>query len=340
VYDVGFNDYLGFLCGAGEVDPQACGGATPDASDLNLPSIGIESLAGMQTVTRKVTNASAAAATYSSTVQAPTGIGVAVSPSSLTLASGATATYTVTFTSTTAATTGEWAFGSLTWSDGTHAVRSPLAVRPVALAAPAEFTGSGTAGTGSWDVTFGYSGPFGAAPLGLIPATRDNATVADDPADDINVALGSGVGIHEHTITVAAGTKHLRAALFDPDTDGADDLDLYLFDPDGDFVDGSGSATSAEQVDAEDPAAGDWTVTVHGWETDGADAAYTLSSWRVPSSPAGNLTVTAPATATIGQDGEVQVAWSGLAAGVRYLGAATYTRGSTEIGRTLVAVDP
>ena len=28
--------------------------------------------------------------------------------------------------------------GQLTWSDGTHTVRSPIVVRPVALAAPAE----------------------------------------------------------------------------------------------------------------------------------------------------------------------------------------------------------
>jgi len=124
------------------------------------------------------------------------------------------------------------------------------------------------------------------------------------------------------------------------DTDGQDDLDLHLFDLDGEFVAGSGGVTSAEQVDASDPAAGDWKLVVHGWETDGADAAYTLSSWQVPSTSAGNMTVTAPPAATLGADGEVEIAWSGLTAETRCLGAVRYTNGAAEIGRTLVTIDP
>ena len=49
------------------------------------------------------------------------------------------------------------------------AVRSPIVVRPVALAAPAQVSGS-------YNVTFGYNGAFTASPRGLIPAamTRGN----------------------------------------------------------------------------------------------------------------------------------------------------------------------
>jgi hypothetical protein len=53
VYDAGFLDYLAFLCGVGAI----CVGVPPiDPSDLNLASIGIAELAGMQTVTRTVMN--------------------------------------------------------------------------------------------------------------------------------------------------------------------------------------------------------------------------------------------------------------------------------------------
>ena len=79
---------------------------------------------------------------------------------------------------------------------------------------------------------------------------------------------------------------------------------------------------------------------MHGWQTDGADAAYTLSSWQVPPTSAGNLTVTAPATATLGQTGQVDIAWSGLTAAARYLGAVRYTNGTSEIGHTLVTINP
>jgi subtilisin family serine protease len=46
--------------------------------------------------------------------------------------------------------------GSLTWSDGTHSVRSPIVVRPVAIAASAELTLSGTSGATSYGIKTGY----------------------------------------------------------------------------------------------------------------------------------------------------------------------------------------
>lgn len=103
------------------------------------------------------------------------------------------------------------------------------------------------------------------------------------------------------------------------------------------FVAGSGSTTSAEQVDAADPAAGDWTLVVHGWQTDGPDATYDLFTSQVGSADAGNMTVTAPAVAALGATGSIEVAWSGLTAGVRYLGRIAYSNGS-ELGGTLVSI--
>jgi hypothetical protein len=338
VYDAGFDDYLAFLCGAGELTSPGCDDIAIDPSDLNLATIGIGELAGMQTVTRTVTNVDDAAATYTATIEAPDGVIVTIDPPVMTIGPGETAGYALTFMVTPAATLDEWAFGSLTWVDGNeHSVRSPLAVVPIALSAPDEVSGEGTEGSLSYDVIFGYSGTFSATPQGLVPATVESRSVIDDPADDINVALQTGVGIDVITLPVGADIQHLRVSLFDEHTDGEDDLDLYLFDPDGNFVDESFSVTSAEQVDAAAPAEGDWTIIVHGWQTDGPDALYDLFTWQVDTIDALNMTVTAPAVANLGETQTISVDWSGLSVGGRYLGRVAYHNG-TDLGGTLVSI--
>ena len=58
VFNSGFNDWLGFLCGT-QLPTSFCTGAgvpVLDPSDLNLASIAIGDLAGSQTVKRRVTN--------------------------------------------------------------------------------------------------------------------------------------------------------------------------------------------------------------------------------------------------------------------------------------------
>jgi hypothetical protein len=345
-YDAGFLDYLAFLCGA-ELQPQLVGSGTCaflesfgfslDSSDLNLPSIGVAELVGTQTVPRTVTSVTPVTATYNVSVDAPPGIDVVVTPSSLTLDPGETATYEVTFTATPAAALEQWAFGSLTWGHGPHAVRSPIAVRPFPFAAPAQVGGSGTDGTLSFDIQFGFAGDCTAGTHGLVPADEQAGNVVDDPANDINTALGSGVGISFHFVDVPAGTDVARFSLFDEDTDGNDDLDLYIFDPGFAFVGGSGSPTSNEQVDLLFPAAGTYLAVVHGWQTDGPDANYMLSSWAF-GPDVGNMTVTAPGAAVLGPAG-VTVEWSGLGAGTRYLGAVSHSDGGGLIGLTTILID-
>lgn len=337
VYDAGFLDYLGFLCDAA---PQAfanpvatCAflesiGIPTDASDLNLASIGVAELAGFQTVTRTVTSVTPGSATYNVSVNAPPGIDVAVSPASLTLAEGESATYSVTFTTQSGAAIDQWTFGSLTWNHGPHSVRSPIAVKPVGIAAPDEVFGTGTDGSFSYDVTFGYTGDFAAEPHGLIPAATISDTVVDDPENNINAALSSGVGVNFHAIDIPAGTEYARFSLFDEYTDGQDDLDLYIFGPQSagfPFVGGSGTPTSEEEVNLVAPAPGLYIAVVHGWETDGPDAMYTLFSWALGSADAGNMTVTAASSATLGATETVTLDWTGLDATLlKYLGSVTY----------------
>ena len=329
VYDAGFSDYVQFLCGVGALSPS---GATCsffgsiDPSDLNLASIGIAELAGFQTVTRTVTNVGPKAK-YKVSIEAPPGIDVEITPKKLKLASDESATYQVTFTTTPGAVLGEFAFGSLTWSGRGHDVRSPIAVRPVDLAAPDEVSGAGADGSLDYDVILGYSGDFAAEPHGLIPAEEQPDTVVDDPANNINVALATGVGVTFHFVAAPTGTEFARFSLFDDRTDGDDDLDLYIFGPDTagfPFVDASGGGTSAEEVNLVSPAPGLYIAVVHAFQTDGPDASYTLFAWALSAADAGNMAVTGPSTATLGATESITVSWSGLATSKKYLGSVTH----------------
>jgi hypothetical protein len=350
VYDAGFFDWLAFLCGnnpanisQGTCDFLASQGYSFDPSDLNQASIAIGQLAGLQTVQRTVTNVGPAA-TYDVSVVAPPGIDVIVSPSSLTLNTGESAGYSVTFTTTPGAALNQYAFGELTWNHGSHSVRSPIAVMPVPLAAPDEVMGTGTDGSESFDVVFGYSGAYAPQARGLVPADMQPNNVVDDPASDIDTALVTGMGITWHTFEVPAGTLYARFSLFDAYTDGNDDLDLYIWGPGGDTSDLddsvglSGTATSEEEVNVENPDPGTYTIAVHGWETDGPDANYVLFNWAF-GPDAGNMTASGPGSASVGATGTVDVTWSGLTAGTKYLGAVEHTDGSSSLGLTVVRVD-
>ena len=342
VYDAGYSDYLAFLKGQGLCCATSASIPALDASDLNQPSIAIGDLAGSQTVKRTVTNVGAAG-TYTATVAAPLGFDVTVNPSTLNLAPGAKATFEVTVTRTSAPVA-TFRFGSLTWSDGTHSVRSPIAVRAVAIAAPAEVTGTGTSGTRSYSIKTGYAGSLAYAKQGLIPSTEFAGTVPDDPDSNFNTGNPAGnKGITAHDFAVPAGTVLVRISMFDPETDGDDDIDLYLYSVGADgaltLAGSSGGGTSAEQIQLAGPAAGNYRVFVHGWETDGPDANYKLHVWNLGDVDASNMTVTGPATATIGGTATVDLSWSGLAAGKKYLGRILYKEGTTTHGNTVVRVD-
>jgi Subtilase family/Fibronectin type-III domain/Peptidase inhibitor I9/PA domain len=341
VYDAGFADYLSFLKGQRLITNNV---PAIDASDLNQPSIAIGDLAGVQTVTRRVRNVGGASATYSASVVAPAGFTASVDPTSFTIAAGATQQFTVTFTRTDAPLNA-YRFGSLTWSDGSHNVRSPLVVRPVALSAPAELSGTGASGSTTYTIKTGYEGPLAYAKRGLIASTPFSGTVPDDPTDDFDTGNPAGnQGIVTHDIVVPANSTFLRISMFDAETDGADDIDLYLYRVNADgsltLVGLSGGGTSAEQIQITPPAAGaTYRLFVHGWQTDGPDANYTLHTWALGTADAGNMTVTGPTTAGIGTTSPVELSWTGLEPGKRYIGQIRYQQGTTLHGTTIVRID-
>src|SRR5688500_1166305 len=341
VYDHGFNDWLAFLCGTTTgVNPASCAalagaGYSFDPSNLNGASIAIGDMAGVQTVRRKVTNVGNSAATYTATVTGMTGINVVVSPSSFSINPGQTKTYTVTFTRTTA-TLNAYTGGQLTWSDGSHSVRSPLVVRPVALAAPIQVSGNG--GPINYNVTFGYTGPFTATARGLVPAAITSGTVADDPTDSACSLTSPNAQLVP--VSIAAGTTYARFSLFDADVAPGSDIDLCVFFG-ATQVGGSGSGTSAEEVNLVNPAADNYTVVVQGWGVPGSSP-FKLHTWLLGSANAGNMTVSAPGTATTGATGAITLNFSGLTAGTKYLGSVAYGDGVNPLpaAPTIVRVDP
>jgi subtilisin family serine protease len=348
VYDAGFYEYLGFLCDAAPeafANPAAtCSflasiGVPTDASDLNLPSIGVAELVGQQTVVRTVTSVAAESGwrQYTAVADPPPGFDVTVSPSKIRLKSGDKATYEVTITNVSAPI-GQWAFGSLTWQDDTghYDVYSPIAVRPSRFEAPYEVSDAGTGGSLSFGVKFGYSGDYTAAAHGLEPATVTSDTVVQDPDQDFDPVDRYS---NAHSF-VLSDTAHFRVALPPDSTESGADLDLFVFDPDGNLAATSTNSYTDELAEIPWPMDGTWTVYVHGWLTPDGDSDYDLSTWAVSATAGGSLGIdSAPSSATLGQLGTVTLSWSGLTADTEYLGAVSHSDNDGLLGLTLVSVE-
>ena len=333
VFDSGWNDWLSFLCG---VQPGGgCAGVTPmHPGALNVPSIAFGALPGTQTVKRRVTNVSGNPATFTVSVSGPAGFTVTVNPSALTLAAGASKEVEVTVTRTTAALNA-YTGGQLTWSDGTHTVRIPVVARPVALAAPTQV------GAGSYDVTFGYTGPFTAAPRGLIAPALIDGTVSQDPDQTFDPNDTSGtVAI---PITIPAGTTYTRLALFNSDVSPGSDLDVFVYQG-STLVGSSANDASNEEVNFSfaNPTGGPiaLTVFVHGWGiAGGTTSPFKLHQWYLGTASAGNMTVSAPANAVQSATGTITIGTSGLAPATRYLGSVVYGGAAGMPAPTIVRID-
>lgn len=330
VFDSNMRDWTGFLCGT-QLSPSYCTGAgipVLDPSDMNLASIAIGDMAGVQTVRRRVTNVSGSSATFTTSYTGLPGLAVTVDPSTLVIAAGETKSFDVVFTRTTA-TLNTYSGGQLTLSNGSADVRIPVVVRPVALAAPTQVSDS-------YDVTFGYTGAFSASPRGLVAATVNPAAVADDPTDSSCSLDSPNAALFP--VAIDAGTTYARFATFDADVNPGADIDLCVFRGNT-LVGASRSATSSEEVSLSNPAAGTYTVVVHGWSVSGSSP-FKLHTWLLGTGSAGNMTVTAPASAIIGASGAITLGFSGLTAGLRYLGSVVYGGSAGLPTPTIVRIDP
>ena len=352
VYDSGFDDWISYGCAIGQIQlitsAGFCAGfPARDASDLNYPSIAVGDLAGTQTVTRTVTNITQRSSTYGVTVQAPPGFTATVSPATLVVPPHHSRSYTVTLTRTTAPL-GQWSFGSLTWTDKDktkrgHSVRSPIAVRPVPFAAPPEVTLTGASGGATISPKVGYTGTLNTAVAGLVPATLNTFNL-DTTGPNFNQnapAAGPQVGLA--TVVIPASTSVARFATFDADYPANTDVDIFVYRLTGTgraFV-GSSAGGSAEEVfTINNPAPATYEVYVDLFAiASGTTMTVKVNHWLLPPGAAGNLTATPASQAvTTATAANITLNWSGLTAGVRYLGTLTYSDGTSNIGRTVVGV--
>jgi hypothetical protein len=344
VYDLSTVDYARFLCGLGITNvfsPGTCSAVgTIQPYNLNLPSLTAASVLGIQTLTRTVKNVGDAAATYNATAVLP-GYTVAVQPATLELAPGASGTFTVKLTRTTAPLN-TWVYGKLTWSDGTHTVRSPLTARAATIAVPSSVSSEATSGTKVITIGTGFSGTMSTAKSALIPATEFDSTVVKATNTSNSVCTGGGgTGVNVHTVTIPAGTTAARFALYDSDTSGNGKSDLDLVVARGTTVVGSsGGETANEMVTLSNPPAGDYKVCVVGYAPVDGSATYKLSTWVLtPTATGGNFKVMAPSAVAVGGTASVALSWSGLPTGKRHLGSIGYITGGAVVGTTMVEVD-
>jgi subtilisin family serine protease len=354
VYAAVKEDYDAFTCGTNDprVTDAECqqlvdAGFPNGAADLNLPSIAVSSLVSERTIRRRVTNVGEAGQ-YTVSIAAPSGIDVEVSPSVLSLGPGEVGTYDVRL-STSSADLFEWQFGSLTWSDATHRVRSPIAVRPVPFLAPLDTRATGRSGSLQFDVQFGYTGTYDASVDGLAaPFIVADQTVTDDPTnayvfDPDTDNLPPSVWRSNPALRVADGDIYLRVALFNDNTSGDDDLDLYVYYCPGlvfcQLVGTGGQFDSDEQVDVLFPSPGEYIIDVHGFETEAASTTFDLFVWTVgPGDNLGNLAVSTPSEAISGETGTVSIGWDGLERQT-HLGTVTHSDGEDVLEVTLIEIE-
>lgn len=354
VFETTDADYDAVACGIASpaVDETRCAelgaaGRSFEGADMNQASIAVARLINERTVTRQVTNVSDSASTYVARIEAPPGTTVDASPNSLSLGPGQTANYDVTIRYQSGPLD-LWRFGSLTWESERHEVRSPIAVRPASLIAPAEAFGTGGSGSASFPVTFGYSGSYTAGVHGLrLPFVVTDNFVGQDPDKLFEPVENPSAGITAHVYEVPADQAYLRFALFDELTDGNDDLDMYLYycidNASCEKLAESGGPTSREEINVLFPGAGDYVVFVHGFETDdvsgGPGAIYDIAAWQFGiNDNVGNLSVTAPSLVTAGTTADIQIDWNGLMPETVYLGGISHTTPEGLVGITVINI--
>ncbi|XP_062083097.1 subtilisin-like serine-protease S [Humulus lupulus] len=140
IYDFNSRDIISFLCSTGASPSQLknltgdvvyCQNPPIPSYNFNYPSIGVSSLNGSLSLYRTVTYYGSGPTVYVACVDSPMGVNVAVYPAKL--------KFTNTWEKKTfrvdlapiMSSNGSFVFGALTWSNGIHSVRSPIALNVV-----------------------------------------------------------------------------------------------------------------------------------------------------------------------------------------------------------------
>ena len=304
-------DWLGFMNGQGLGYP----GVPPtEASALNTPSIAQGQVAATTAITRTFTGLETG--TWNVAVDLP-GFDVTTDKPSVTITTvGQKVPVTFTFTRTSAPLA-EFAKGFVTLTGPTR-VRMPVALRPVAVKAPASVAGTGADGTAKIDITAGFTGDLDVKPSGLAKAT----TVQQ------SIAVGDSL---EQDVTIADGTKVAR--FFADAANDAADLDLYVYRYNAAgtaleaLVGQSATGSADEEVTLMAPAARKYLVVIDGYAAAAGETAIetTYDQYLVD----GTATLGSfhadpdPVPVKQGESTSYNAVWSGLTSG-RYLGLMEY----------------
>lgn len=142
VYDYDLNEMLDFLCSNGATSAElrnitgkaiSCTGHTTQTYNLNYPSIAVSNVTGKISVYRTVKNCHSGYWAYNVSVENPSGIMINVVPSKLVFSeAGEKKRFRVDIIPSTA-TNGSFVFGAVTWRDGVHTVRSPVALSVISV---------------------------------------------------------------------------------------------------------------------------------------------------------------------------------------------------------------
>lgn len=330
-YPMGEKDYLGYLCGSGWYDAGSadCSGVKPvKGEDLNLPSLAAE-VVGQVNFTRTVRNVSNAPVTVQASAAVP-GFEAKVTPSALSLAPGRSGRFQVSFTST-GPVTGALTAGTLSWSDGTRSVTSPVQLRAVPIQAPFELSSNAAAGSLDWDVRYGFSGSTQTQVGGLQASTR-TAMVAPDFVPTCS------------PLDVPAGALLVRAAMYtsEQNLDGA--ISMYLQDNSTGAAVYASQLDSSRVIDVPSLPAGSYSVCLFPYLGVGVDLSATVHTWVLTgSSSGGNLAVSGlpQGPVALGAQYAAKASWSGLDTSKRYLGVVAYGNADqTLAGLTTLSVEP
>ncbi|GAA0185272.1 serine protease [Lithospermum erythrorhizon] len=142
IYDYNTNDIINLLCSTGAIPDQLknltgqiehCKTSPNPSYDFNYPSIGVSHVHENVSVHRTVTYHGKGSNLFIAKIDKPKGVRLSVTPIKLKFSkTGQKKRFTVHFEAYET-TNGSYVFGSLTWIDGIHKVRSPIALNVLSV---------------------------------------------------------------------------------------------------------------------------------------------------------------------------------------------------------------
>ncbi|MFD2165975.1 S8 family serine peptidase [Thalassotalea euphylliae] len=372
VYEAGLADYVGFICGKEDevavvesiygagICASLADGGYPSGTNYNHPSITASELGFPEAAVRIVTDVSGADSTYTATIEAPAGIDVTLNvwngssfepASTMNVTAGGIGAYQLVLSQNASVVLDDWVFGSITWTNGTHTVRSPIAVLPV-IPPKANYVESVIDAPTSdrhrmtLPVEFNYNGSFFAEAVGMTAGIKQPNVVSQDPDSSFSF---NEPGLGLHFFESFEGTRALRFSLrTDELPNPSADIDLFVYGCDAEdgcsLVGQSTNGSSDEDVMLMNPAplngSDFYLAFVHGWSLAGDETmAYNLNIHAVNGNE-GNMLVRTRPIARAGFNSNIYLYFKDLLEGETYLGGVVLTDDSgEEIGFTLVELN-